>query len=191
MSSEFLQQTHLEIPEMVSRTIPCHVVPPPEKALRNSLLSGRCLWAARKQLAVLCFMSALLTPVSWAQAPKSTEATPAVSPPPAAAEKAPSPAATTPATHPILREGTEWIDQRGQFRVTGDRVTFFPADGSGRLIVLENLNLQRITRVLSENAIPLDWKVSGLVTECRGSNYLFIRSAVLKTGTEVREDVAP
>lgn len=121
--------------------------------------------------------------------------------PPAASEAAkperPATASAAPITPtitshaPTLREGTEIVDAVGQFRVTGDRVAFFTADGKGRFLVLENLNLQRIVRVLADSPIPLDWRVSGALTEYRGTNYLFVRSAVLKAGTEVREEPGP
>jgi hypothetical protein len=73
--------------------------------------------------------------------------------------------------------------------MAGDRVAFFPADGSGRFIVLENLNLQRVVQMITENPVLLDWKVSGTITEYRGSNFLFLRSAVVQSRGEVHEDV--
>ena len=77
-----------------------------------------------------------------------------------------------------IREGTEMERQNGYFRMTGDRVTFFTEGGKGRFVVLENLNLERIARILAENPDHLQWSVTATVTEYRGSNYIFVRRAV-------------
>ena len=45
---------------------------------------------------------------------------------------------------------------------------------------LENLNLQRIARTIADNPVPLQWSVTGTITEYRGANFLFVRRAVLK-----------
>ena len=169
---------------------------------------------AVRLLAMLGLMLLLLLTASAADSPptpvpsaanassaaaKPEDAKKAPETPPAEVPKADAPKAETAAsgskgatpTPSAIREGTELIDTVGQFRLTGERVAFFPADGKGRFLVLENLNLQRIVRILGDTTIPLDWKVSGEVTEYRGSNYLYVRSAVLKVGMEVREDAAP
>lgn len=142
------------------------------------------------QLAPVYLILVVLATANGAQTPKSAPASTAKEGETSAAPGALSSTASNPRA-PVLREGAELVNQIGQFRVTGDRITFFTADGMGRLIVLENLNLQRIVRVLSENVSTLDWKVNGTVTEYRGANYLYVRSAVLKAGTEVRENAAP
>ncbi len=80
-----------------------------------------------------------------------------------------------------VREGTEVVGESGYFRITGKRVSFFTDDGKEQYIVLENLNLERISRVISDNPNHLQWRVTGTVTEYRGSNFLFVRRAVLKT----------
>jgi len=77
------------------------------------------------------------------------------------------------------REGTEIENQQGLFRVIGDRVAFFAADGNGRMTALENLNLERVARVIADNPQQLQWKVTGTITEYRGTNYLLIRRAIL------------
>jgi hypothetical protein len=79
-----------------------------------------------------------------------------------------------------IREGAKLIDQVGSFKLTGDRLTFFTADGSRRFNCLENLNLERITQMVADSPDPLEWRVSGLVTEYRGANYLLISHAVVK-----------
>jgi hypothetical protein len=79
-----------------------------------------------------------------------------------------------------VREGSELADQPGTFKMAGDRVVFFLAGGKQQLIGLENLNLERIVRVLADNTDPLEWFVTGSVTEFRGTNYLFVRRATFK-----------
>jgi hypothetical protein len=79
-----------------------------------------------------------------------------------------------------LREGLELVDQPGSFKMAGDRVVFFLAGDKQQLIGLENLNLERILRVLADNTDPLEWFVTGTVTECRGTNYLVVRRATFK-----------
>ncbi len=84
-----------------------------------------------------------------------------------------------------IREGTEFNDQAGYFRITGNRVTFFTADGRGRFMGLENLNLERISRAISNNPAQLEWMVSGEITEYRGANFLLVHRAILTTGSGV------
>ena len=79
-----------------------------------------------------------------------------------------------------FREGTEIVDLTGHFRMTGDRVTFFTDDGKGRYVGLENLNLERISRMIADNPNRLQWIVSGTLTEFSGTNYILVRRAVLK-----------
>lgn len=86
-----------------------------------------------------------------------------------------------------LREGATLTDRRGYFKRVGDRLAFYPEDGSPRLVVLENLNLERIANKLDEYAEPPPWSVSGTVTEFRGINYLLVSRAVLKSTATRRE----
>ena len=78
-----------------------------------------------------------------------------------------------------IREGTELINQPGYFAVTGDRVTFFTADGTGRFVGLENLNLDRIMQAIARHPAQLHWHVTGTITEYRGANFLLVRRAIL------------
>jgi hypothetical protein len=78
-----------------------------------------------------------------------------------------------------LREGAELVDQLGSFQRSGDRVVFVVRPGNGRFLVLENLNLERITRILTERPQELPAKVTGTVTEFRGTNFILIRRASL------------
>lgn len=108
-------------------------------------------------------------------------------PPDAGVRPGPPPADQTPSTvhqeNDRIREGTEFNDQAGYFRITGNRVTFFTADGKGRFMGLENLNLERISRAISNNPAQLEWMVSGEITEYRGANFLLVHRAVLTTGS--------
>jgi hypothetical protein len=79
-----------------------------------------------------------------------------------------------------VREGLELLDQPGTFKMAGDRVVFFMTGSKQQLIGLENLNLERVLRVLADNSDPLEWFVTGAVTEFRGTNYLFVRRATFK-----------
>jgi hypothetical protein len=89
-----------------------------------------------------------------------------------------------------VREGTELVDQVGRFEVVGDRVVFVTDRGSVRLVGLENLGLERIARTLANDPGPLEWKVTGTVTEYRGTNFVLIRRAILKAAGERREGTA-
>jgi len=86
-----------------------------------------------------------------------------------------------------LREGTVINDQLGHFRMAGDRVTFFTEDGEGRFVVLENLNLERIARVIADNPDKLQWSVTGMITEYGGANFMLLRRATLKNQTRAEE----
>jgi hypothetical protein len=77
-----------------------------------------------------------------------------------------------------MREGVELADRVGHFKLSGDRATFYAAEGGARLVGLENLNLERVVRSVSENP-DQQWKVSGVVTEFRGGNYLLITRAIM------------
>ncbi len=81
-----------------------------------------------------------------------------------------------------LREGTEITGRPGYFRMTGERVTFFTADGAWRFVCLENLNLQRVAQAIAEDPTRLEWSVTGTITEYRGTNFLAVDCAVLTAG---------
>jgi hypothetical protein len=84
------------------------------------------------------------------------------------------PAAQNSANTDRFHEGDELVDQAGQFSASGDRTVFLTADGKSRLIALENVTLNRIASTIDGNSAPLQWIVSGKVTEYRGSNYLLL-----------------
>ena len=60
-------------------------------------------------------------------------------------------------------------------------MAFVPANGNARFIVLENLNLERIARVLGDDPDARQWSVTGSITEYRGGNYLLVTRAILKS----------
>ena len=138
-------------------------------------------------LAMCCLTAGLgrLNPLEAQQAatpPAARQARPA-------APAAPGKAA---AKQPRIREGTALVEQPGVFQKAGDRMTFFTSDGQRRFVVLENLQLERISRAVGDNLTPPQWTVSGLVTEFCGANYLFVDRAVLRpTGPSGRQGPHP
>lgn len=76
----------------------------------------------------------------------------------------------------LQREGTQLQDERGRFLTVGVRLTFVSAGGK-RYIGLENLNLQRVGKIIATSADSVEWFVSGTVTEYQGANYLLIARA--------------
>jgi hypothetical protein len=79
-----------------------------------------------------------------------------------------------------VREGIELSDRLGTFELSGDRARFIAADDATSLTGLENLNLERVIHAIRDNPLPgQNWKVSGVVTEFEGRNYLLITRALL------------
>ncbi len=91
------------------------------------------------------------------------------------------PAAENSATR--VREGTELVDRVGSFQIVGERVVFVAESGSQRFVAMENLNLERIARTVASHPYPLQWKVSGKITEFRGNNFILVERAIGKAGT--------
>ncbi len=79
------------------------------------------------------------------------------------------------------REGSRLVDQVGSFKLAGERATFVSTDGKLKFDCLENLCAERVMRTITDSPDPLQWSVCGVVTECRGSNYLLLTQAVLKS----------
>ncbi len=71
----------------------------------------------------------------------------------------------------------EVVEIEGRLELSGDRAIFYPPEGEP-LRVLENLALERVTRVLTESPSDRLWLVSGTITEYRGSHYLLITRAI-------------
>ena len=78
-----------------------------------------------------------------------------------------------------IREGTAFKNKRCLFRVSGNRVMIFSEDESERYFCLENLNLERVMRVVQENPVQQIWSVNGFYTEYREENFVYIERAVL------------
>lgn len=79
------------------------------------------------------------------------------------------------------REGARIVERRGRFEVHGDRVIFFAQEPDAHYVVLENLALERVTRVVEESGPQLVWSVTGTLSEYRSSNYLMISRAMVKS----------
>ncbi|WP_095415198.1 hypothetical protein [Thermogutta terrifontis] len=79
---------------------------------------------------------------------------------------------------PRLREGTALEAVTGTLRPAGERYVFFSEDARYRLVVLENLALERLLRVQNTYAGNVFWKVWGTVTEFRGQNYLLLKRSL-------------
>ncbi len=79
------------------------------------------------------------------------------------------------------REGSRLVDQLGFFKLTGDRITFISTDGKLRLDGLENLASERVARAIGDSPDQLEWSVSGVITEYRGTNYLLVTQSMLRT----------
>lgn len=118
------------------------------------------------------------------QAPQSEGGLPAAEPP-APREPTGDPVGQAPDGSPTvsrarLREGTSLAQVPGVVRHTGDRYTFFGNDAQIRLVMLENLFLERIVRAQQSCAGSVVWQVWGVVTEFRGENYLLVQRATIQ-----------
>jgi len=157
----------------------------PLPGARNWLSGGTVLFL---------LLVALSAPLAGTRAPTSPKAERALAsppPPPTAqpeASAATRPRPATPTPERGIREGTELVDQMGRFKMTGDRVTFVTSDGKMSFVGLENLNLERIARAIADNAEPLEWKVSGTVTEYGGANFLLVERAIIRPRADPREN---
>jgi hypothetical protein len=76
-----------------------------------------------------------------------------------------------------IREG-EMVEFVGALELSGDRAVFYPQEGGEPLRLLENLALERVTRLLRETHAERQWLVSGEITEYRGANFLLLHKAV-------------
>lgn len=101
---------------------------------------------------------------------------------------APGPGPSNDAPYHRLREGTQLANELGTFKPAGERIMFLSATGKGRYLCLENLNLERIGRLVRDNSENLQWEISGTVTEYGGANYLAVSRAILRSKTRSRKE---
>lgn len=84
-----------------------------------------------------------------------------------------------------IREGTKVKDQIVFFRQTGDRTVLYVAENHQRFVCHENLELERVLKVIQEQPGRDFWKIEGEFTEFRGENFILLRRAVIaQTPTE-------
>jgi hypothetical protein len=149
-----------------------------------------CLFFAASTAITVCLFSAPIGKAADEQSPANVQ--PADESNALAPSRSPSgkPAQSDPAAAPQIeggqvngrwREGSRLIDKLGYFKLTGDRATFVSSDGKLKFDGLENLAIERISRTIGDSPDPLEWSISGIITECRGANYLLVTQAVLKT----------
>jgi hypothetical protein len=81
------------------------------------------------------------------------------------------------------REGVAF-EQEGMVQFSGERLTFVSPDGKLRLLMLENLALDRVARTLRDSTVKIHWKLSGTLTEFQGSNYLLLDRAEMVQRSE-------
>lgn len=81
-----------------------------------------------------------------------------------------------------MREGSTITNTAGHFRQDGDGATFVTDEGL-EFGGLANLNLERVARTLkgSDESKSIRWRVSGLITEFAGRNYILVSRAVYKS----------
>ncbi|HEX5443673.1 MAG TPA: hypothetical protein VFW87_07585 [Pirellulales bacterium] len=79
----------------------------------------------------------------------------------------------------LHREGTKIKDEPGRFALVGNRINFVTAAGL-QYVCLENLNLERVARIMGSTPDSVAWVISGSVTEYQGSNYLLIERSTRK-----------
>lgn len=79
----------------------------------------------------------------------------------------------------LHREGTKLKDEPGRFAMVGNRINFVTSAGI-QYICLENLNLERVARIMGSTPDTVEWAISGTVTEYQGTNYLLIERSTRK-----------
>ena len=85
----------------------------------------------------------------------------------------------------ILREGSYIVDRLGRLGHTPDgqqwRFTFDSIDRAGTraVYILPNLNLMLMENAIASNSHDIHFKISGMVTEYRGKNYVLLQKVVV------------
>ena len=86
----------------------------------------------------------------------------------------------------LIRESTVFKNQSCEFRLSGNRALLLVDGGTRRFFCLENLNLERIVKVLHENQFMNFWTVDFVVTEYQKENYVLIQRAILNPSMQNR-----
>ncbi|CAK9067005.1 Anti-sigma-B factor antagonist (Anti-anti-sigma-B factor) [Durusdinium trenchii] len=86
---------------------------------------------------------------------------------------------------PLIREGEIWHNELGHIFLSGSRYAFRPVQGGRSVIVLENLNLQRIVQRLDETPDAPIWSISGVITEFQGSGGRRNTAAITQSGRKL------
>lgn len=79
----------------------------------------------------------------------------------------------------LLREGSKADDLIGTIHQSGARFYFQLRDEDRRLVVLENLALQRMLQAGEDWLETPLWKIDGRITEFQEENYVLISSPML------------
>ena len=87
-----------------------------------------------------------------------------------------APAITVRQKSQLRREGTQLREEPGRFIEVGNRLTFVSSAGAS-FIGLENLNLERVGKIVAASPDSIEWFITGTVTEYQGANYLLISRA--------------
>lgn len=100
-----------------------------------------------------------------------------------------SPPATSeldPTAPGALREGAEVADLQGEFQRVGNRFQFRPYDLDVQLTCLENLALDRVSRVHDETRSSRTWTVHGTLTEQQGTFFILLSRAIISEKRSAR-----
>lgn len=86
---------------------------------------------------------------------------------------------------PVLREGTYVVDRTGRIKTNSDGQTVFLFDADGKtlrdppMILLPNLLLMSIQTAASNSSRDLHFRITGMVTEYKGRNYILLDKVVV------------
>lgn len=101
-------------------------------------------------------------------------------PEPAARPAAPAPATPAGAAPAVLvREGKRIVEQDGRVVRAGDQTSFVFDSGDTPVLVLPNLKLALMEDLADFGRRPVRFRISGVMTEYHGRNYLFMTKMVV------------
>jgi hypothetical protein len=91
----------------------------------------------------------------------------------------------------LVREGTHLIDRIGRLNHSSDgQQAIFTFDSDGKamadppMIIVPNLKLQTMEAVLAGRTTDVHFRISGMVTEYKGRNYILLDKAVVLADAE-------